>query len=180
MFELFNKLGLMGYPLAICWVLVVAICFERLFFFFKIRNSKDSRYQSFSQILTKNKTKAKAIRDDLMSIVVAELNQKYQAGIKSLRIIGTISPMLGLLGTMLGIISAFKEIAASSGPVLPNMIAKGLWEAMLTTVIGLIIALIALLMAHFFRALSQKEVGSLCLKLNKLSLSFEIDGEMND
>jgi biopolymer transport protein ExbB len=83
--------------------------------------------------------------------------------------------MLGLLGTILGIIVAFKVIAAHTGPVSPNMIADGLWEAMLTTAAGLFIALPCLLVAHIFRSLGEKQLGDFCLRLNKLSMSFEME-----
>jgi len=171
----FHQLGLMGWPLAACSVVALALCFERAVFCIKIRMRKEESYATLSNYLTEHKNQPKSVRDEMVGIMLNELQRPYYSGIKGLRIIGTISPMLGLLGTILGIIAAFKVIAMQSGPVSPNMIAEGLWEAMLTTAAGLLIALPALLMVHLFRHISERQLGDFCLRLNKLSMSFELE-----
>ncbi len=173
--EWFAQLGLMAWPLAICSVLTLAICFERSLFIMKIWLTEKSRYQYLMAALEENKSKPKPIRDELVSIIINELRRPYFSGVAPLRIIGTISPMLGLLGTILGIISVFKVIASQTTPVSPNMIAGGLWEAMLTTAVGLIIALPALLMAHSFHHIAQRQLDNFFLQLNKLSMSYELE-----
>ena len=60
------------------------------------------------------------------------------------------------------------------------MIADGLWEAMLTTAAGLMIALPALLLAYLFHHLADRQISKLCLRLNKLSMSFEMDKQTSD
>ena len=77
----------------------------------------------------------------MVNVMLSELQKPYYSGIQELRIIGAISPVLGLLGTIFGIISAFQIISLQAGPISPSMIAQGLWEAMLTTAAGLCIAL---------------------------------------
>jgi biopolymer transport protein ExbB len=57
------------------------------------------------------------------------------------------------------------------------MIADGLWEALLTTAIGLSIALPCLLAAQAYKAWEDKILDSFCIRLNRLSLSFEIDNQ---
>ena len=89
------------------------------------------------------------------------------------RIVGVISPMLGLLGTVLGMILAFKAIATNAGPVNPNLVAEGLWEAMLTTAVGLAIALPSLLAAHIFTSIADRKIGIWQYHLNNLSFSYE-------
>jgi len=115
------------------------------------------------------------LRDDVGALMLRELERPYLGGVKLLRIVGTISPMLGLLGTILGIIGAFRTIAAQTGPVSPNMIAEGLWEALLTTAVGMIIALPALLAAHLFKHLGERRLEDLALRLNRVSLSIEVE-----
>ena len=173
--EWFDQLGLMGWPLAICSVAALALCFERAVFCIKARANKNNQYQKLADYLTEHKEQPKHTRDEMVGIMLNELQRPYYSGIKGLRIIGTISPMLGLLGTILGIIAAFKVISVQAGPVSPSMIAEGLWEAMLTTAVGLLIALPALLMAHLFRHVSERQLGDFCLQLNKLSMSFELE-----
>jgi len=52
-----------------------------------------------------------------------------------------IAPLLGLLGTVLGMIRTFRAIESLSGAVNPSNLAGGIWEALLTTAFGLIVAI---------------------------------------
>ena len=173
MIEGFHQLGLMGWPLALCSFTMVTICLERAVFFASAYWKKDESYQLLVAQLTKYKDQPKTTRDEIATLLLEELQKNYYSGLTLLRMIGVISPMLGLLGTILGIIKAFQAIAAHAGPVSPSLIADGLWEAMLTTAVGLAIALPALLLAYLFRALGEKMADQFCVELNKLSLSFE-------
>lgn len=171
--EWFAQLGVMGYPLAICSVLAVTIFLERIHFF--LRNSFRSKliYLKIESVLKQNANKPKQVRDELTSFLLSQRQKEMNTGIKWLRIVGVISPMLGLLGTVLGMIVAFKAIAANVGPVNPNIVADGLWEAMLTTAVGLAIALPSLLSAHIFKSLADSQIELWKFHLNQLSLSFE-------
>jgi len=171
----FEKLGLMGWPLALCSVIALAIIFERLVFMLKQSAVQEQTYEKLAGVLDRHKTHPKPVRDDLTAISLNELQRPFNGGLKTLRTIGTISPILGLLGTVLGIIGAFQKIAANTGPVNPSMIADGLWEALLTTAVGLSIALPCLLAAQAYKAWGDKILGSLCIRLNRLSLSFELE-----
>jgi biopolymer transport protein ExbB len=64
--------------------------------------------------------------------------------------IATVSPLLGMTGTVTGMITAFDELAA--GGVEGTRVAAGISEALITTAAGLIIALVALVPYNFFRA----------------------------
>lgn len=172
--EWYSKLGVMALPLTLCLVIFFTIFLERLVFFLKIYRQKDSHFRQLSNDLIENKNYPKVIRDEILSLSLKELKKSYYRGIKTLIIIGSLSPMVGLLGTILGIISSFKVIASSTTAVAPNMIADGLWQAMLTTSFALFIALPCLIMAHLFRYFSDKKLEDICLRLNKLSISFEL------
>ena len=65
--------------------------------------------------------------------------------------IAVISPMVGLLGTVLGMIQAFNVIAFQTGAVKPILLAGGISKAMVTTAAGLIIAIPAMIFYAFFR-----------------------------
>lgn len=173
--EWFDLLGLMGWPLVSCALIVLAVSFERIVFFLRLSVAWKSRRESIEAHVQHLKKYPKALRDESISHLMRELHSSFISGVGLLRTISVISPMLGLLGTILGIISAFKVIAAQSGPVSPNMIADGLWEAMLTTAVGLLIALPAIMAASVFRYLSEKRLEALCSNLNRLSMSFEFD-----
>lgn len=173
--EWFYQLGIMGWPLAICSIAALAIMLERSVFTVKAFTCGKQRYKALYGQLIKHQQQPKTVRDEMVAVMLLELQQPYQRGIKGLRIIGTISPMLGLLGTVLGIITAFKVIAVQVGPVSPSMIADGLWEAMLTTAVGLMIALPSLLMAHLFKTIADRQLNGFCMQLNKVSLSLEME-----
>ena len=81
----------------------------------------------------------------------AELN-KYMAKINWLSLIAAIAPMLGLLGTVGGMIAAFLEMASSGGAVNPGDLAYAIGGAMITTATGLIIAIPMLFFFFFLRA----------------------------
>jgi biopolymer transport protein ExbB len=60
---------------------------------------------------------------------------------QALATIGNIAPILGLLGTVIGMIKAFMVIQQMGGKVNASVLAGGIWEAMLTTALGLAVAL---------------------------------------
>ncbi len=64
--------------------------------------------------------------------------------------IATVAPLLGLLGTVTGLIKAFMVIEATGGLVNPGDLARGIWEALITTVAGLIVAIPAYLAYNYF------------------------------
>ena len=61
--------------------------------------------------------------------------------LQALATIGNIAPLLGLLGTVVGMIKAFMVIQEMGGKVNAAVLAGGIWEAMLTTALGLAVAL---------------------------------------
>ena len=65
--------------------------------------------------------------------------------------VAVISPMVGLLGTVLGMIQAFNVIAFQTGAVKPILLAGGISKAMVTTAFGLIIAIPAMIFYAYFR-----------------------------
>ena len=76
---------------------------------------------------------------------------RLQRKISYLSMIATLSPMLGLLGTVLGMIQAFNVIAFSAGLGKPTLLAAGVSKALVTTAAGLIVAIPAMGFYFFFR-----------------------------
>ena len=80
----------------------------------------------------------------LESVIVNAVENEVRAlsaYLQTLATIGNIAPFLGLLGTILGKIKAFMVIQQMGGKVNAAVLAGGIWEAMLTTVLGLAVAL---------------------------------------
>jgi biopolymer transport protein ExbB len=63
---------------------------------------------------------------------------------RTLELIGLIAPLLGLLGTILGMIKAFKVLQDTGAQADPTLLAAGIWEALLTTALGLAVAIPAI------------------------------------
>jgi biopolymer transport protein ExbB len=68
-----------------------------------------------------------------------------------LGVIGSIAPMLGLTGTVLGMIEAFNMIASKGGAAQPDELAGGIGKALVTTLMGLIVAIPAMIAFSYFR-----------------------------
>lgn len=64
-----------------------------------------------------------------------------QRNISLLELIAMISPLLGLLGTVLGMIQSFQELALAEGAANASLLAAGIWQALLTTAAGLLVAI---------------------------------------
>jgi biopolymer transport protein ExbB len=62
-------------------------------------------------------------------------------------VIATLSPLLGLFGTVLGMINAFQELEGAGNQVDPGILSGGIWLALMTTAIGLAVAIPSVL-AH--------------------------------
>jgi len=65
-----------------------------------------------------------------------------------LRLISVMSPMLGLLGTIFGLVTVFQTIGESAAPDAA-MLATGIWEALITTIMGLCVAIPSLMVYYF-------------------------------
>ena len=82
----------------------------------------------------------------ISSIQIRNL-ENYLGG---LEVIASISPLLGLFGTVLGMIKAFLNLEKAGSQIDPALLAGGIWEALLTTAFGLAIAIPALAAYHLF------------------------------
>jgi biopolymer transport protein ExbB len=72
---------------------------------------------------------------------------QMQRHIRLLELIAMISPLLGLLGTVLGMIQSFQELALAEGAANASLLAAGIWQALLTTAAGLVVAIPAAIAA---------------------------------
>lgn len=83
--------------------------------------------------------------DELIKEEVLRVAKRQLASARShhriLEVIATLSPLLGLLGTVLGMIVAFQSLQSAGAAVDPSVLSGGIWEALLTTAAGLIVAI---------------------------------------
>ncbi len=72
-----------------------------------------------------------------------------------LLVIGTVAPLLGLLGTVIGMVGAFESVALAGEMGDPSIMAEDISFALMTTVVGLVVAVPALIAYHFFKSRTQ-------------------------
>ncbi|NVL89502.1 MAG: MotA/TolQ/ExbB proton channel family protein [Desulfobacterales bacterium] len=177
MMDFLAKGGVLVGPILLCSVLAMAIFLERLIRFARVRirgfglvekiarhvkNGED--HQAYELAGASNtpmgRVLAQAIevkdqdRETLETVIVHATDEELRGlsrYLQALATIGNIAPLLGLLGTVLGMIKAFMVIQEMGGKVNAAVLAGGIWEAMLTTALGLSIAL-PTLVAHSYLA----------------------------
>ena len=64
-----------------------------------------------------------------------------RANLRLLEVTASLAPLLGLLGTVLGMIKAFQQLAQAENSIDPSTLSGGIWEALLTTAVGLSVAI---------------------------------------
>ncbi|WP_299493096.1 MotA/TolQ/ExbB proton channel family protein [uncultured Shewanella sp.] len=111
-----------------------------------------------------------ATRENILSLWLSQQLSMRKSGLKLLQLIAAIAPLMGLLGTVLGLISMFGELAQNQGPITPSQLSSGLGLAMNTTAAGLIIALPALIFAQLFHLWAEKSCDKTAYTLNQLNL----------
>lgn len=118
--------------------------------------------QKMLDFMTKNPT---ATQTDVRE--VAEAEGARQSGIMNQRVsylsdIAGIAPMVGLLGTVIGMIKSFIELAKGENEGLKQLqLAEGIWEALITTAVGLIISIFAVIFYAYFRGRVMRLVAEL-------------------
>ena len=87
--------------------------------------------------------------------------QRMERGFRTLSILGNTAPLLGLLGTIIGMIKAFMVIEQAGGRVDAQALAGGIWEAMLTTGVGLAVAIPVLLVLHVLEGMADRRAQNM-------------------
>jgi biopolymer transport protein ExbB len=90
------------------------------------------------------------MQNAMQEVSEREISKLY-GKLEYLSFIASISPMLGLLGTVTGMISSFNQIALTEGTARPSQLAGGISEALVTTCLGLIVAIPTMFFVAFFR-----------------------------
>ena len=103
--------------------------------FGQTKDELQARLGSIKQSVTQPDSVVVVIKDEVQLFV-----HSLESGLNTIKIIASIAPLLGLLGTVIGILSAFKVIS-DVGLSNPSLFAGGISTALLTTVGGLIVAI---------------------------------------
>jgi biopolymer transport protein ExbB len=148
MIDYFIKGGILMWPILICSIAALAVGIERAWAFRRFRIADTGK-----ALLVEACAGATGLpRDELearLSVAGSRALRELSRGLDVLALIARIAPMLGLLGTVLGLTDSFRAVSAASGSADPAMLAGGIWEALITTVAGLFVAIPALVAHHF-------------------------------
>ena len=167
MIDFLAKGGVLVIPILFCSVMALAIFVERLIRFAGMRSrgsglaektakllKEDKEEQAVEMAIKSNSPMGRILllaiemkdhdREALETVIAHGTEEEVRnlsAYLQTLATIGNITPMLGLLGTVIGMIKAFMVIQEMGGKVNAAVLAGGIWEAMLTTALGLAVAL---------------------------------------
>ncbi len=102
---------------------------------------------------------------------------QLDAYLRPLEVIATIAPLLGLFGTVLGMIEAFQAMEAAGTNVNPAILSGGIWQALLTTAIGLAVAIPVSMVHSYFERKVERQTQSMQDDLARIFFYF---AEKND
>lgn len=98
------------------------------------------RVTHYAMQSTRNEMARKPLEAELMRRGNAEV-EVMGRHLRLLELIAMIAPLLGLLGTVLGMIQSFQELELAQGSANASVLAGGIWQALLTTAAGLVVAI---------------------------------------
>ncbi|MDR2095496.1 MAG: MotA/TolQ/ExbB proton channel family protein [Treponema sp.] len=186
--ELFNMGGIFMWPLLFFSIATVAVALERAFYIFYHNLRLDDLYDTVRRYIEKDdipgawqylkgvSPRRLGARILLVIIERARLPERHiekaaeaealnlinslENGFNFLTALGSLSPLTGFLGTVSGMIGAFKSIAEATD-VNAQIVANGIYEALITTVYGLVIAIIAMVAHSLFTHIVDKFASGL-------------------
>jgi len=98
--------------------------------------------------------------EEAVSLVAIGKLHELQKGFRALDAISQIAPLLGLFGTVLGMIEAFQNLQKAGNSVDPSLLAGGIWVALMTTAVGLAVAMpVSLILTWFETRLENERVA---------------------
>ncbi len=186
--EIMEKGGVLMYPILVCSIISVAVLFERLW---ALRSSRIAPslelYLHIAAKQRRDEMLAEARkRNDLLSELIQKVLSDEQVfdtarmtgihakhlGLSLYRfvsipgVMATVSPLLGLLGTVLGMIKIFTRFSDMGGN--PLILASGIWEALLTTAAGLSVAIPSLIIYRYLLYRADTTAGELEFAVERL------------
>lgn len=170
-----EKGGVLMWPLMLFSILALWIFIERLIHLQRTNSDVERLFATVSEQLADDKAasayqltrtfpgpvaavfralllappQSKANLEELAMMQARHEHRRLTQRLPLLNLIAGLAPLVGLLGTVVGMVRAFQTVATAQGPVNPSLLAGGIWEALLTTVAGLAVAIPALLFHHY-------------------------------
>jgi len=171
MLDLFLKGGFLMYPIAFCSLLGLTIFLNKAIqyrlIFKALEYPPDEVMKRKPEIMHPLlEAIQKGLEEKEIFLVGTKQVRRLEAGLSWLGLIATITPLLGLTGTVTGMIKAFMVIA-NSPSVNPPMLAEGIWEALITTAAGLLVAIPIHVGHHYL----EKQADEIVLIMKDITMS---------
>jgi len=119
------------------------------------------RAQLAHAAMTAHRTLPEAYAREETTRIARALLAEARTGLRALEVIATIAPLLGLLGTVLGMIAAFQALQVAGTQADPATLAGGIWEALLTTAAGMAVAIPASMALSWFESVIETVQGAM-------------------
>lgn len=132
---------------------------EELKNYVKREQSPLARILETAIAVKENQSLTQEQRLQAVEAAAASLFRTLESNLRAIELAANMSPLLGLLGTVLGMVKAFARIESAGARVDPSMLAGGIWEALITTIAGLSIAIPALIAFTLLDAALEKYRG---------------------
>ena len=113
--------------------------------------------------------KGEAAIQEAVSNTITTQCQPINHKISSLLLCGNLAPMLGLLGTVTGMVGAFMGLGAAVGPEKASTLAFSISQSLYATAAGLLIAVPSLALAHVFRNLLEKRITEVLAQVERVT-----------
>jgi len=171
MIDFIFKGGFLMYPILLCSVAGLAIIINKAIqyrgIFRSIEHPLNEVLKTSPLILMPIiKGLEEGCDEQKLSVVGTRQVRETERGLSWLGLIATITPLLGLTGTVIGMIKAFMVIATSTS-VNPSMLAGGIWEALITTAAGLLVSIPISVGHHYL----EKQADDIAFLLREITLS---------
>ena len=174
MLELFQKGGFVMYPILASSIVALAVIVERMIVLMRTKipteeevriiclKARDGRREDVEELIRAGPTPIHRVIGAIWRTEGDEHAQEKSAGIAGdhvlrdlnkrlqwLAILGSLVPLMGLLGTVLGMIRVFTRVAEVGDVSDISLLAGGIWEALLTTAVGMSVAIPILLVYYW-------------------------------
>ena len=173
--------GMLMWPLLFLSVVACAVSIERAVFWSRVHGSRGLQRLSMLTVALRKGDREQAsvlLRndpspygrlareildadgDETLAVAAAEeIRPRFERGLVILSTVVTAAPMLGILGTVVGIIQSFELLGGDASINDPRQVSGGIAEALITTASGLVVALLALFPYMVFRAQQERAIG---------------------
>jgi biopolymer transport protein ExbB len=128
-----------------------------------------SQAERIARCYRANQARPQAALEEIIGRQGAEISSEMEQGAGILSFTGTVAPLLGLLGTITGLMRAFTRIESLGGNVDIAALSGGIREAMITTATGLVTAITAAALAKLFDSLAETRAREMSFAVSLLA-----------